>query len=42
VQVRQRGVYVDVLPVGAFVISSTLEQQMRAAVSAAEQKILDL
>jgi hypothetical protein len=36
VTVRQRGMYVDVLPVGAFVIGLALEQQMRAAVSAAE------
>lgn len=36
VTVRQRGMYVDVLPVGAFVISLVIEQQIRSAVTAAE------
>jgi hypothetical protein len=40
VRVRQRGMYVDVLPVGAFVINSALEQQLRAAVNDAEQVAL--
>ena len=41
VRVRRRGMYVDVLPMGSFVISAPLEQQIRSAVAAAEQKILD-
>jgi hypothetical protein len=41
VRVRQRGMYVDVLPVGSFVINVTLEQQIRSAVSTAEQKTVD-
>jgi hypothetical protein len=38
VTVRGRGALVDVLPVGGFVISSVLEQEIRAAVAAAQER----
>jgi hypothetical protein len=38
VTVRGRGAWVDVLPVGGFVISSVLEQAIRAAVAVAQER----
>jgi hypothetical protein len=38
VTVRGRGALVDVLPVGGFVISAVLAQEIRAAVAAAQEQ----